>query len=83
MGKIRPAGTISREVMRVRWFDRNAGIGMIARAGPVDEVFFHFTTLPGQGYRTIRPGTPVQFEVVETGTGPTARNIQPIKEPSR
>ena len=41
----------------VRWFDFNAGIGMIARAGSDDEVFFHFTALPGQEYRTIRPGT--------------------------
>jgi cold shock CspA family protein/peroxiredoxin len=67
----------------VRWFDLNAGIGMIAQAGSGDEVFFHFTALPGQGYRTIKPGTQVQFELVETRSGPTARNIQPIKGPSR
>ena len=66
----------------VRWFDLSAGVGMIARAGSDDDVFFHFTALPGQGYRTIRPGTPVQFEVVETRTGPTARNIQQIEEPT-
>jgi cold shock CspA family protein len=66
----------------VCWFDLSAGIGMIARTGSGDEVFFHFTALPGQGYRTIRPGTPVQFEVVEARTGPTARNIQRIKEPA-
>ena len=65
----------------ISWFDLNAGIGMIAREGAVEDVFFHFTALPGQGYRTIRPGIPVQFEVVETRTGPTARNIQQIKEP--
>jgi len=65
----------------VRWFDLNAGIGMIVRAGSGDDVFFHFTALPGQGYRTIRSGSPVQFEVVETRTGPTARNIQQIKGP--
>jgi cold shock CspA family protein/peroxiredoxin len=65
----------------ISWFDLNAGIGMIAREGSADDVFFHFTALPGQGYRTIRPGIPVQFEVVETSTGPTARNIQQIKEP--
>ena len=65
----------------ISWFDLNAGIGMIAREGSVEDVFFHFTALPGQGYRTIRPGIPVQFEVVETRTGPTARNIQQIKEP--
>jgi cold shock CspA family protein len=55
---------------------------MITREGSGDDVFFHFTALPGQGYRTIRPGIPVQFEVVETRTGPTARNIQHMKEPA-
>src|SRR5213080_4467640 len=64
----------------VRWFDLNAGVGIIARDESGDDVFFHFTALPGQGYRTIRPGIAVQFEVVETSTGPTARNIQQIKE---
>jgi peroxiredoxin/cold shock CspA family protein len=64
----------------INWFDLNAGIGMIAREASGDDVFFHFTALPGQGYRTIRPGIPVQFEVVETRTGPTARNIQHLKE---
>src|SRR5260370_1527336 len=62
----------------VRWFDLNAGIGMIAREGSGDDVFFHFTALPGQGYRTIKPGVPVKFEVVENSTGPTAHNIQQI-----
>jgi len=66
----------------ISWFDLNAGIGMIAREGSDKDIFFHFTALPGQGYRTIRPGIPVQFEVVETRTGPTARNIQQIKEPT-
>jgi cold shock CspA family protein/peroxiredoxin len=60
----------------VRWFDLNAGIGMIAQDGSGDEVFFHFTALPGQGYRTIRAGVPVKFEIVENRTGLTARNIQ-------
>ncbi len=64
----------------ISWFDLNAGIGMIAREGSGEDVFFHFTALPGQGYRTIRPGIPVQFEVVETRSGPTARNIQQIME---
>ena len=62
----------------VRWFDLNAGIGMIARESSGDDVFFHFTALPGQGYRTIRPDNPVKFEIVEGKTGPTARNVQEI-----
>lgn len=62
----------------VRWFDLNAGVGVITRDGSGDEAFFHFTALPGQGYRTIRPGTPVKFELVEGSGGLTARNIQQI-----
>lgn len=62
----------------VRWFDPNAGIGIIVREEASEEIFFHFTALPGQGYRTIRAGVPVQFEMVEGKAGLTARNIQRI-----
>ena len=65
----------------VRWFDLNAGSGMIARDGTGDEVFFHFTALPGQGYRAIRAGTAVKFELVESSHGLTARNVQPKSVP--
>ncbi len=77
-----PAGASGLPVVRgvVRWFDLNAGIGMIARDGSADDVFFHFTALPGQGYRTIKPGVPVKFEIVESRAGLTARNIQRIEE---
>jgi cold shock CspA family protein len=77
-----PLGTNGLPVAQgvVRWFDPNAGIGMIARDGSGEDVFFHFTALPGQGYRTIRPGTPVKFEIVESKTGPAARNVQESRE---
>ena len=60
----------------VRWFDTQSGNGVIARNDSSEDVFFNFTAIPGEGYRTIRPGVAVQFEVVENKTGPTARNIQ-------
>jgi cold shock CspA family protein/peroxiredoxin len=60
----------------VRWFDLSSGNGMIVRDDTGEEVFFNFTAIPGSGYRTIRAGTLVTFEVVENPTGPTARNIQ-------
>ena len=63
-----------------RWFDVNAGIAMIASEEGGDDLFFHFTTLPGQGYRMIRAGVPVQFEVVESRTDLAARNIQRMKD---
>ena len=60
----------------VRWFDVEAGVGMIASDVSDGDVFFHFTAIPGEGYRTLRPGTPARFEVVESEAGLTARNVQ-------
>ncbi len=60
----------------VRSFDVDAGVGEIESDASENGVFFNFTAIPGEGYRTIKPGTPVRFELVENETGPTARNIQ-------
>jgi cold shock CspA family protein/peroxiredoxin len=75
----------------VQWFDSAKGIGIITCDREIardssgesgesgeghDEVFFHFTAIPGEGYRTLRAGTHVRFEVVESSTGKVARNIR-------
>jgi peroxiredoxin/cold shock CspA family protein len=56
-------------------FDVDAGLGWISTED-TDDVFFSFTAIPGEGYRTLLPGTPVSFELVENEAGPTARNVQ-------
>ena len=63
----------------VRFFDVDAGVGAISRDDGGEDVFFSFTAIPGEGYRTLKPGTPVTFELVEGETGPTARNVQEEK----
>lgn len=65
----------------VRWFDLKTGSGMIANDEGKD-VFFNFTAIPGEGYRTLQAGTQVKFELVEGRYGLTARNVQ-ILERSR
>ncbi len=72
-----PLGANGLPVARgvVRSFDPEAGFGEISRDEGAD-VFFHFTAIPGEGYRTVKPGTPVRFEVVEGEAGPTATNVQ-------
>lgn len=64
----------------VRWFDVDAGVGMIQSDTSDDDVFFNFTAIPGEGYRTLRPDTPVRFEVVKSEAGLTARNVQEKEE---
>jgi cold shock CspA family protein/peroxiredoxin len=46
-----------------------------------EDVFFHFTAIPGEGYRTLHAGERVRFEVVETDRGKAARNIQRLDSP--
>lgn len=65
----------------VKWFDLRSGNGVIvpdgSRLHDADaEVFFNFTAIPGEGYRTIQPGTRVRFELVEGRHGVSARNVQ-------
>ncbi len=67
----------------VKWFDLPSGNGVIARDdaaqdSPEGDVFFNFTAIPGEGYRTIRAGAPVAFELVEGRFGPSARNVQVV-----
>jgi cold shock CspA family protein/peroxiredoxin len=75
-----PLGANGLEVARgvVSSFDVSAGVGWISTDAS-DDVFFSFTAIPGEGYRTLRPGTHVSFELVENETGPTARNIRQEK----
>jgi cold shock CspA family protein/peroxiredoxin len=76
-----PLGATGLPVRRgtVRWFDTTAGVGEIIPDDGGSAVFFHFTAIPGQGYRTIRAGTAVAFEQGATPAGPTAHNIQPVE----
>jgi peroxiredoxin/cold shock CspA family protein len=60
----------------VRSFDVDAGVGEIESDASENGIFFNFTAIPGEGYRTLNPGTPIRFELVKNQTGPTARNIQ-------
>lgn len=76
VGMIAPDAPLTSQGMDDRQIDE------VAREAHRDrDVFFHFTAIPGEGYRTVRAGAPVQFEVVQTSAGRAARNVQPIAQP--
>ncbi len=49
---------------------------MIAPLDTEEDIFFNFTAIPGEGYRTVNPGTKVEFEVVTGKFSLSARNVQ-------
>lgn len=56
-------------------FDLRSGNGYIKTENGEDLIFFNFTAIPGEGYRTLRPSTPVKFNRVDTYTGVSANQV--------
>jgi CspA family cold shock protein len=63
-----------REVGTVKWFNDSKGFGFISRENGTD-VFVHFSSIRGEGYRSLEDGQQVEFEVVEGEKGLQAQDV--------
>ena len=61
----------------VKWFNRTKGFGFIEREEGED-VFVHFSSIEGEGYKSLDEGDSVEFEVTEGEKGPQAANVKKI-----
>ncbi len=59
---------------KVKWFNDNKGYGFIQREDGTD-VFVHFSAIEGEGYKTLKEGQEVEFEVVESPKGLQASKV--------
>jgi CspA family cold shock protein len=58
----------------VKWFNGAKGYGFISRqSGP--DVFVHFKSIAGDGYKNLNEGDAVRFEVEQGPKGPQATNV--------
>ena len=64
---------------KVKWFSDQKGYGFIAKDDGSGDVFVHFSSIGGDGFKTLAEGEPVEFEVVESDKGPKAANVVKIK----
>jgi CspA family cold shock protein len=58
----------------VKWFNRSKGYGFIQREGG-DDVFVHYSSIQGEGYRNLDEGDRVEFNVESSPKGPQAANV--------
>jgi len=71
----------------VKWFDVKKGFGFIE--GPKDgkDVFVHYSSIEGNGFKSLKDGETVEYELMDSDKGPQARNVRrvgqvPPTEPS-
>ena len=61
----------------VKWFNEKKGFGFITREGGPD-LFVHFSSIGGNGFKTLQDGQAVSFVETVGKKGPQAENVEPI-----
>jgi len=64
---------------KVKWFNPRKGYGFIATEDGKD-IFVHYASISGQGYRTLVEGDSVSFDIVEGEKGLRAENVIQLSE---
>lgn len=59
----------------VKWFSDEKGFGFITPEGGAKDVFVHFSAVQGEGFRSLREGDAVEFEVTNGPKGEQAQNV--------
>ncbi len=62
---------------KVKWFNDSKGYGFIEQEEGQD-VFVHFSAIQDEGFKTLREGQAVEFEIVPGPRGPQAENVVKI-----
>lgn len=63
----------------VKWFNDAKGFGFIEPEGGGDDVFAHFSAIQMAGFRTLKQGSLVNYELMQGPKGQLAQNIVPIE----
>ena len=58
----------------VKWFNESKGFGFISREDG-DDVFVHYSSIVGSGFKSLLEGDDVSFEIEEGSKGPKALNV--------
>ena len=62
----------------VKWFDNKKGFGFIEPDDKGEDVFVHYSEVTMEGFKTLKEGQRVSFELVEGEKGSRAANVAPI-----
>jgi CspA family cold shock protein len=63
---------------RVKWFNDSKGFGFIEQQDGGKDVFVHFSAIQDEGFKTLREGDEVSFDITDGPKGPQATNVVKI-----
>jgi CspA family cold shock protein len=59
----------------VKWFNDKKGFGFIVDPAITSDIFVHFSAIQANGFRTLKEGDEVEYELYEDEKGSRARNV--------
>ncbi len=60
---------------RVKYFNDLKGWGFITSEGIEQDIFVHYSAIKMEGFKTLKEGQEVQYELTKTEQGPRAQNV--------
>ena len=63
----------------VKWFSNAKGYGFIRADCTEKDIFVHYSSIQAEGYRSLKEGDPVLFELIEGPKGPKAEKVVPAE----
>jgi CspA family cold shock protein len=63
---------------KVKWFNNAKGYGFILADGRDEDLFAHYSAIQMDGYKTLKAGQPVSFDIIQGPKGLHAVNINSI-----
>jgi CspA family cold shock protein len=63
----------------VKWFNNAKGYGFLGREGGAD-VFVHYSSIQIDGYKSLKEGDEVEFDIIEGSKGPQADQVVRVKD---
>ena len=60
---------------KVKWFNESKGFGFIEPDGSGQDVFVHYSSVSDNGFKSLKEGDRVSFEVSQGNKGPQASNV--------
>ncbi len=67
----------------VKWFNDAKGFGFIEPDGGGADIFAHFSAITMEGFKTLKQGSRVSFELVQGPKGMLAQEIKAEEKPDR